>query len=217
MGRHREFDVAESLDKAMKVFWSKGYEGASISDLTEAMGINSPSLYAAFGSKEGLFTAVLNHYDSSRSGLLTRILAEPTAAKVALSYLCGVVEFATDKHHPPGCLLVQAGLSCGDLDIPRALARHRAGVELALRERFECAKRQCDLPGDVKPADLARYLLTVANGICVQAASGAHREELRSIVSLALAGFPMGPAKHEKSAGKTQQRKAVRTPELNES
>lgn len=199
MGRHREFDVGEALDKAMKVFWSKGYEGASISDLTDAMGINSPSLYAAFGSKEGLFTAVLNHYDSSRSGLLTKILDEPTAAKVALRYLCAVADYATDKHHPPGCLLVQAGLSCGDTDIPRELARHRAGVELALRERFECAKRSGDLPKDARPADLARYLLAVANGICVQAASGAKREDLRQIAEIALAGFPAAAPERRKS------------------
>lgn len=192
MGRHREFEVEKALDSAMKVFWQKGYEGASISDLTEAMGINSPSLYAAFGSKEGLFTAVLNHYDATRSGLLSQILDAPTAREVASRFLCGVADFATDKHHPPGCLLVQAGLSCSETDIPRQIARHRAAAELALRERFECAKRGGDLPRSADPPALARYLLAVGNGICVQAASGTKREELRKIAEMALAGFPEG-------------------------
>lgn len=190
MGRHREFEVEKALDSAMKVFWQKGYEGASVSDLTEAMGINSPSLYAAFGSKKDLFIAVLNHYDATRSGLLSQILDAPTAREVASRFLCGVADFATDKHHPPGCFLVQAGLSCGETDIPRQIARHRAAAELALRERFECAKRSSDLQKSADPSALARYLIAVANGICVQAASGSKREELRKIAEMALAGFP---------------------------
>lgn len=192
MGRPREFDVEKSLDRAMQVFWRKGYQGASMSELTAAMKINSPSLYGAFGSKEGLFKAVLDHYDATRSGLLTKILAAPTAREVASRFLCGVADFATDAHHPPGCLLVQAGLSCGDKDVPKELARHRAAAELALRERFKCAQADRELPQDADAAGLARYLITVANGICVQAASGASRKELRQVAELALAGWPVG-------------------------
>jgi AcrR family transcriptional regulator len=191
MGRPREFDVEKSLDQAMKVFWRKGYEGASMSELTAAMGINSPSLYGAFGSKEGLFRAVLDHYDATRSGLLTEILSAHTAREVASRFLCGVADFATDTHHPPGCLLVQAGLSCGDVDVPKELAKHRAAAELALRERFKCANSQDDLPGGFEPATLARYLITVANGICVQASAGSSRKELRQVAELALAGWPI--------------------------
>lgn len=198
MGRHRAFDVDTALDQAMKVFWLKGYEGASVSDLTEAMGINSPSLYAAFGSKEGLFTAVLNHYDATRSGLLSKILDAPTAREVASGYLCAVADFATDRHHPPGCLLVQAGLSCADDMVPRLLARHRAAAELALRERFKCAKKTGDLPPNANEVSLARYLLAVGNGICIQASTGTGRKELRWIAEMALAGWPSQVAKSKR-------------------
>lgn len=191
MGRHREFDVGEALDKAMKVFWLKGYDGASITDLTEAMGINAPSLYAAFGSKQGLFTAVLGNYDAAREKVVTNILAEPTAKEVAARYLSALADYATDKRHPPGCLLIKAGLSCpGDDAIATQLARHKASMEVALRQRFERAKREGDLPREANPTALMRYLLAVGSGLCVQAAGGAGRDELRAIAELALAGFP---------------------------
>ncbi len=122
-GRPRGFCVEETLDRAMTVFWRHGYEGASLSDLTSAMGINSPSLYACFGSKEGLFRAVLERYDERRKSFMESVLAAPTAAKAAELYLHGVADFAIDTsgQNPPGCLLLQSGLSCGDSDIVRSL------------------------------------------------------------------------------------------------
>jgi len=191
MGRHREFDLEDALAAAQKVFWLKGYEGASISDLTEAMGINSPSLYAAFGSKKGLFTAVLDHYDASREKVLSKILAEPTAREVAKHYLIALAEYATDKKHPPGCLLVKAGLSPGEGEI----AKHKAATEMALRERFECAKREGDLPAETNPVGLMRFLMAVGAGLCVQAATGASREEVCAIATQALTAFPAADKK----------------------
>ncbi|HEX4533759.1 MAG TPA: helix-turn-helix domain-containing protein, partial [Rhizomicrobium sp.] len=93
----------------MEVFWRHGYEGASLADLTESMGINSPSLYAAFGSKEGLFRAVLERYDARRKGFMENVLAAPDAQSVARAFLEGVAEFAADTsgRNPPGCLLLQ--------------------------------------------------------------------------------------------------------------
>jgi AcrR family transcriptional regulator len=190
MGRPRAFDEKKALDQAMKIFWRKGYEGASIADLTAAMGINSPSLYGAFGSKEGLFTSVLNRYDATRGKLLTEIVQASTAADAATRFLHSVADNATDPHHPPGCLLVQAGLSCSDKTVPRRLARHRAGSELALRERFKCAKAHGDLPKYVDAATLARYVIAVANGMCVQASAGASRKELRKVADMALMSWP---------------------------
>lgn len=195
MGRHREFDVEEALQAAMMVFWLKGYDGASISDLTEAMGINSPSLYAAFGSKQGLFKGVLNHYDASREKMLTRILSEPTAKDVASRYLSTLADYATDKKHPPGCLLIKAGLSPCEGEIAKQLTRHKATTETALRERFEAAKRDGDLPKGANPNALVRYLLAIGSGLCVQAAAGAPRDELRAIAELALGAFPSSEKK----------------------
>lgn len=191
-GRPRGFCVEETLDRAMTVFWRHGYEGASMSDLTSAMGINSPSLYACFGSKEGLFRAVLERYEERRKSFMESVLAAPTAAKAAESYLHGVADFAIDTsgQNPPGCLLLQSGLSCGDSDIPDETARHRAEKEAALRARFEKARSHGDLPKSANPEALARYLMTVSNGICVQAASGASAEELHEVAAMALMAWP---------------------------
>src|SRR6202035_2018492 len=127
-GRPRSFCTDTALDRAMTVFWRQGYEGASLADLTEAMGINSPSLYAAFGSKEGLFRAVLERYDGRGKGFMEKVLAAPDAQTVAREYLAGVARFAADTSglNPPGCLLLQSVLSCGDQAIPDEMARHRA-------------------------------------------------------------------------------------------
>ena len=110
----RGFDAAEALDKALHVFWQHGYEGASLSDLTEAMGINRPSLYAAFGNKEELFRRALDRYAEKGPGAVHRkALAEPTARAVVERLLNGVAEFLTEPNNPPGCLAVQGALSCG--------------------------------------------------------------------------------------------------------
>ena len=177
----------------MTVFWRKGYEGASVADLTEAMGINPPSLYAAFGNKEGLFRAVLERYDARRQALMDRVLAAPDAHSVARLFLEGVADFSADTRgrSPPGCLLVQGGLSCSDKDIPQVLAEHRAEKERALRQRFERDKKAGHLPKDANPATLASYLVVMANGMCVQASAGATPQQLRDIVEVALASWPV--------------------------
>jgi AcrR family transcriptional regulator len=192
-GRPRSFCTEKALDSAMQIFWRKGYEGASMVDLTEAIGINSPSLYAAFGSKEGLFRAVLERYDARRATFMADIIAAPTAHEVAERFLHGIADFAADTggKNPPGCLLLQSGLSCGDSVIPDELARHRAEKEGALRERFERAMGDGDLPQTANPATLARYLAAMANGISIQAASGASTAQLHEIASLALAAWPV--------------------------
>ena len=205
-GRPRAFCVDETLDRAMTVFWRHGYEGSSMSDLTAAMGINSPSLYACFGSKEGLFRAVLERYDERRKKFMEAVIAAPTAQAVAETYLHGIADFAIDTsgQNPPGCLLLQSGLSCGDSDIPDELARHRAEKEEALRTRFEKARKAGELPKGVTPTMLARYLMTVSNGICVQASSGSSAKELHEVAAMALMGWPGGntakPARARKKA-----------------
>jgi AcrR family transcriptional regulator len=176
----------------MKVFWRLGYEGASVSELTKAMGINSPSLYAAFGSKDQLFKAVLDHYDARREACLAPVLGAPTARETAERLLHGLIEFATDPEEPPGCLFLQGGLSCGvgTEAIPRELARRRAALEEALRKRFAAAIEAGELPRSSDPAGLARYMCAVCNGIAIQAASGANRDQLREVARLALQAWP---------------------------
>ena len=192
MGRPRAFDKDKALDHAMEVFWRKGYDGASVADLTKAMGINPPSLYAAFGNKEGLLKAALDRYTEKRNQFFHKVLNAPTAREVAERLLRGSADLHTDPANPPGCLLVQGGLACGERaeNIPTELASRRACMEEALRERFERARRDGDLPPKADPAALARYLSTITQGMGVQAAAGASREQLRQTAEFALAAFP---------------------------
>jgi AcrR family transcriptional regulator len=191
-GRPRSFCADEALDRAMTVFWRQGYEGASMADLTAAMGINSPSLYACFGSKEELFRKVMDRYDERRDAFMKEIVAKPTAREVAEAFLFGVADFVADTggKNPPGCLMLQGGLSCGEREISDELARRRAEKEAMLRKRFEQARKSGDLPKSANPAALARYVAVMANGICVQASAGATTKELREVAALAMNGWP---------------------------
>ncbi|NLH82302.1 MAG: TetR/AcrR family transcriptional regulator [Phyllobacteriaceae bacterium] len=198
MGRPRAFDREAALDRAMEVFWRKGYEGATLAELTRTMGINPPSLYAAFGNKEGLFTAALDRYSARIESYLADILAAPTAREVVSRMLHGKADYLTDPANPPGCLYVQGGLACGDdaKNVPAELARRRARAEVALCERFERAAAEGDhLPPDAVPAVLASLVTTLIQGMDVRASAGATREDLHRLVDLALAGlFPTAAA-----------------------
>jgi AcrR family transcriptional regulator len=192
IGRPRAFCTEEALDHALQVFWHKGYEGTSLSDLTEAMGINRPSLYAAFGNKEALFRRVLDRYFEGPAAYVRAALQELTARAVVERLLLGAAERLTDPGHPPGCLAVQGALSCGvgADSIRLELGARRATAEVALRERLEQAKSAGDLPPAADPADLARYVATVMYGMAVQAAGGASRDELQRVVRTALRAWP---------------------------
>jgi AcrR family transcriptional regulator len=191
-GRPRGFDAAAALDAALEVFWRKGYEGATLPDLTEAMGINRPSLYAAFGNKSALFRKVLERYAEGPACYVKHAVEAPTGRKVFEKLLDGVIELVTCPEHPGGCLAVQGALACGDDAAParEQLVALRAAGEALLRRRLEQAKADGDFPKKVNPADLARYAATVIHGIAVQGVSGASRRELRGVARLALAAWP---------------------------
>ena len=192
MGRPREFDPDQALDTALKVFWRRGYEGASINDLTEAMGITKPSLYAAFGNKEELFRKALDRYVDGPGGYVRVALAKPTAREVVEHMLYQAADAVTDPNNPPGCLAVQGALSCGEAaeSIKQELMARRAQGEANLRERFARAVEEGDLPDDADAADLARYLSAVLQGMAVQAAGGATRAQLRKIAEITLRSWP---------------------------
>jgi AcrR family transcriptional regulator len=180
------------LEAALKVFWRKGYEGASLSDLTEAMGINRPSLYAAFGDKEELFRRVIDRYIEGPASYVRASLEETTARGAAEALLQKAIDLLTDPRNPRGCLLVQGALVCGEAaeSIREELAARRTAGEAKIRERFERALQDGDLPADANPADLARYLVTVMRGMAVQAAGGTNRTELHRVAELALRVWP---------------------------
>jgi AcrR family transcriptional regulator len=192
VGRPRAFDIDEALSRALEVFWCKGYEGASLSDLTEAMGINRPSLYAAFGNKESLFRKALDRYETGPAAFCRAALEAPTAREVAERLLLGAADAQTTPGRPHGCLAVRAALSCGSEADPlrRELMSRQAAGQKALRQRLERAKTEGDLPPGTDPADLARYLSAVMQGMSILASGGANREELRRLAKTALRGWP---------------------------
>jgi AcrR family transcriptional regulator len=187
-GRPRCFDVDKALDRALDVFWRKGYEGATLPDLTRAMGINRPSLYAAFGNKEALFKKAIDRYAEGPACHVKEALAEPTVARVVERLLRGTVDLVTDRRSPHGCFMVQGALACGDSADPvrRELVKRRTAGEAALRERFERAITEGDLPPSSDPAALAGYVFTICHGLAVQAAGGATRAELTRIAEMAI-------------------------------
>lgn len=192
-GRPREFDADSALDKALHVFWQRGYEGASLSDLTEAMGINRPSLYAAFGNKEELFRRALDRYAERGPGrALSEALAEPTARDVVARLLKNVAISLTDPSNPRGCLSVQAALTCGEASdaIKQELCKRRSEAEQKLRARLERAIDEGDLSFDADAARLARFVSTVTQGMSVQAAGGASRDDLLHVADMAMKAWP---------------------------
>jgi AcrR family transcriptional regulator len=191
-GRPRAFDPDAALERAMHVFWAKGYEGASLSDLTRAMRINRPSLYGAFGNKEELFRKVLDRYMDGPLAYFGKALAAPKARDVIEQIFFGAAKMAGDPRIPAGCLMVQGALAVGDAarSVRKEAVGRRVASEIALRRRFQRAKREGDLPQRADPADLARYVMTVLQGIAVQGANGAGRDQLRRVAQMALRAWP---------------------------
>jgi AcrR family transcriptional regulator len=187
-GRPRTFNIDIVLEQALLVFWRKGYLGTSLTDLTEATGLNRPSLYAAFGNKETLFRKALDRYSDRKTAYLRDALEEPTARRAIERMMQGGVDLVTNPGNPSSCLAVQSLLACADPDDPlhQELAERRAASELAIRVRFERAISEGDLPPDADPAALARFVVTVNFGLSVQAASGTSRTELLKVVQIAL-------------------------------
>jgi AcrR family transcriptional regulator len=176
----------------MHVFWAKGYQGASLSDLTRAMRINRPSLYAAFGNKEQLFRKVLDRYVNGPLAYFEKALLEPKARDVVEQIFLGAARLAEDRGVPAGCLMVQSALAVGDEAgaVRKEAAARRAASERALRRRLQRAKREGDLPKSVDPTDLARYVKTIMHGMAVQSAGGASPDQLRGVAQVALRAWP---------------------------
>lgn len=191
-GRPRAFETQQALDRALKVFLRKGYEGASLTDLTRSMRINAPSLYAAFGNKEQLFRHALDRYQEERAQFLRDSLESATAREVVEKLLRGSVERQTSGNRAPGCLSVHGALSSSTSADPIRLElnRRRRAAELTLRARLERARVAGDLPRTCSPQALALYVTSIINGMAVQAAGGATREELNTVVDLAMQIFP---------------------------
>lgn len=191
-GRPREFDVDEALAAALRVFWTKGYEGASLSDLTEAMGITRPSLYAAFGNKEALFRKALDLYEREKLAYVGEALKAPSSRGVAERLLRGALEMQTSDSEPRGCLRVISSMTCGaEAESVRAdLIERRASSQQALRDRMARAKEEGDLPPGTDVDGITNYLGAILQGMAVQAGSGAGSKQLEELVNTSLAMWP---------------------------
>jgi len=192
MGRHREYDEEKVLDAALCVFWRKGYEGASYADLTEAAGVARPALYAAFGDKNALFRRALDRYQERFMNHIPEALELPTAREVAAHMLYSSVELNTRFPDHAGCLGINGAMAGSDESEPvrQALIEFRAAGEKQLRERFERAKAEGDLPPAANPEALAAFIMAVLHGMAVQAKAGFSRDKLEAVAAQALSAWP---------------------------
>jgi AcrR family transcriptional regulator len=191
-GRPRSFDEGAALACAMELFWVKGYEGASMTDLTSAMGIAAPSLYAAFGSKEELFRRALAYYNETQGReIWDAVTKADTAYEAVEGFLMQTTRVFTRPGRPTGCLIVLSALHTteGNETMRRELVRmRRQNIEdLTLRLRKGVADGEIPASVDVKA--LAEYYVTVQQGMSIQARDGASRKALESIARAALAAW----------------------------
>ncbi|MCU7845139.1 MAG: TetR/AcrR family transcriptional regulator [Candidatus Thiodiazotropha sp. (ex Monitilora ramsayi)] len=182
----------------MRVFWENGYSGTSVNDLTEALGINKPSLYAAFGNKEQLFATALEHYMSHYGTPLIEQLTQPSEAPFTeriRDYMLGIIDLVNNKASPKGCLFVKSSCEAGGTAIPDdvslTLQAMRSVNEQALRKVIEAEQKRGLLLQTAKPRDLAEYLLSVLYGISVLARQGKSRRELVRVVEIAINALPL--------------------------
>ena len=179
-GRPREFCVDTALAAALRVFWSRGYEGASMAELTEAMGITKPSLYAAFGNKEALFRKAFDLYEAEKLEFTRVALRQPTARAVAEHLMRGALEMQTSACDPHGCMSVLGSLTCSSEaeSLRTELVARRESSRRELVERFRRAQQEGDLPGHVDADGLTSYLYAILQGMAVQGGTGADRATL---------------------------------------
>ncbi|MGI6855801.1 TetR/AcrR family transcriptional regulator [Mesorhizobium sp. 1B3] len=191
-GRPRAFDRSFALARAMELFWAKGYDNTSMSDLTAAMGINSPSLYAAFGSKEALFREAVRLYGRTESPEIWQAITEAATARDAVAgFLHTTADAFTKPGKPAGCLVVLGALHASDTNagVCQTLRDLRAENVTTLRERLDLAVAAGELPSGLDSASVAAFYVTVQQGMSIQARDGAGREMLHAIADGAMAAW----------------------------
>jgi len=198
-GRPRSFDRDEALARAMKVFWERGYEGASMQDLLTAMNLSSPSLYAAFGDKESLFVEAVERYVASVRQEC-ECSGEYTARESIEWILTELAGIFTDRSHPPGCLAVVAFMTATTSSprIQKMLAQQRAETRSRFRSIIETGIRKGELPRDTDALALTDFYVAIISGMSLHAREGGSRKTLLGMVQTALRAWPEAPAKGRK-------------------
>jgi AcrR family transcriptional regulator len=191
-GRPRKFDYDKALDHAMRVFWEKGYDGTSMSDLTAAMCMNRPSIYAAYGNKEELFCKAMDRYAAQASVFINAQLDKPTLKESLSALLCGVVQAYSGRDNPKGCMAVQGALACSDeaQGVRKHATQGREKMVKILELRFVRAVQDNELPKDSDITGLARFFVAIMQGLSVQSAGGVSDETMREIAHRALMVLP---------------------------
>lgn len=197
-GRKRTFNQDDVLLKAMSVFWQKGYSGASITDLTKAMGVTKPSLYTAFGSKEGLFTHAIKRYVELYGTLNVEVLFEGSVSlrERVKRYLESIAKMLTDTNLPGGCFVTNSTCEAGSQCLPEDMEKtiltiNKVSVENFTR-LFNEEKTKGNLPNDLLAEGLSDYLLTIQFGLAVMARNCANEARLNQVISYSLASFDVG-------------------------
>ncbi|MFD0905249.1 TetR/AcrR family transcriptional regulator [Actinomadura sediminis] len=193
-GRPRGFDRDEALGRALTLFWERGYEATSVSDLTAAMGIRPASLYAAFGDKKSLFKEVVDAYGRTPAGtyMAAALREEPTARAAFARMLRDAAVHQSGTAHPPGCLVISAAtnVTAGDEEIAAFLRGMREANKARFRDRLRAARDAGELPADADTDGLADYFAAIVQGMSQQARDGATEAELARIADRAMAAWP---------------------------
>ncbi|BCM26292.1 TetR/AcrR family transcriptional regulator [Methyloradius palustris] len=192
LGRPRKFDKDVALENALQLFRRKGYEATSMTDITEALGINRPSVYAAFGNKETLFSQVLAKYVEGPTAYLDEVLFEKTSREVVRQLLIQSVDLLTSLEKSTGCLAVLSSVSSEleSVGIQQKIIDSLHRYEKKLAKRFDQAINEGDLPEGSNSESLSKYVTTVHKGLSVQASNGASKEELYGVVEVLLQSWP---------------------------
>jgi AcrR family transcriptional regulator len=187
-GRPIGFDKDAALEAAMLLFWKRGYEGTSMADLTQAMGLNPSSIYAAYGDKHALFSLAVKRYMETRAQYATKALEEPTLKTVIRALFDNTVAFLTTPGHPPTCMTLAGAVGCSvDATPARDLMTEiRRQNEVAIRERLLKARKSGELPRDIDVDDYTRYLSSIIAGLSIQSANGSTKAELKRTAQMAL-------------------------------
>ncbi len=191
-GRPRAFDRNDALDRAMHLFWRRGYEATSVSDLTEAMGITPPSLYAAFGDKKRLFLEAVDRYQTGPGSFAQAALAEPTAERAMRRLLIDTIDSFFEPNNPKGCMVVLAATNCTaeSSDVLDELSARRRAVERVIRERIADGRAAGEFPADTDVDALAGLVVTTLFGLSIKARDGASRAALRKVADQVMSMWP---------------------------
>jgi AcrR family transcriptional regulator len=187
-GRPISFDKDAALEAAMMLFWERGYEGTSMADLSQAMGLNPSSIYAAFGDKHALFQFAVKRYMGKRAQYAGKALEEPTLEKFVRALFDNTVAFLTTPGHPPTCMTLAGAMGCSTDAAPaRDLMKEiRKQNQIAIKGRLLKARKSGELPKGINVDDYTRYLSSILAGLSIQAANGSTKAELKRTAQMAL-------------------------------